>query len=165
MNDSRTEKQRRRDAAYQFELQASRLGFSILRRLPNYQYRLHDRASERELDALVLSCTFDFYEYRLNRGNHRVDLLIVQEHDAVAPIPVVSMSDSREFAPGAHRASARLCIHHRNRLEKQIFVSQLLVGVKEAQETLAAMPGRSRRRYLALRDQYLRPRIGRPVGS
>src|SRR5205814_1407835 len=95
--DTRTERQVREAAAYQFELQAARLGFSVLQKLTNYRYVLRDNTRGCELVAITLACTFDFYEYRLNKGKQRIDLLIVQEHDAVAPIPVVSMEDSREY--------------------------------------------------------------------
>jgi hypothetical protein len=116
--------------------------------------------------AMVLACTFDFYEYRLNRGKQRVDILIVQSHDAVAPIPVVSMSESREYQPGkAPDTEPRATRQRRNQEEMRLFISMLLVGSKDAQAELDTLPARTKQRYLSKRDSYLKPRVGRPWAS
>lgn len=164
--DTRTEQQRREAAAYQFELQAARLGFSVLEKLTNYRYRVLDNTKGCELVAIVLAHTFDFYEYRINKGKHRIDLLIVQSHNAVAPIPVVSMEESREYPPGkAPALLERADRQRRNQEEKKLFVSALLIGSKEAQAELERMPLRTRQRYLHMRDTYLKPKVGRPRAS
>src|SRR5205085_2972478 len=87
-------------AAYQFEIQAQRLFLSIVHKLTNYRYVVRDETKGAELTVMVLASTFDFYEYRMNRGRQRVQLLVVQNHNAVAPLPVICLTDSQEYDPG-----------------------------------------------------------------
>ncbi len=155
----------REKAAYQFEIQAARLDLPVLRRLPNYRYVVRDDIQGGELTAMVLANTFDFYEYRLNRGKQRVDLLIVQHHNAVVPIRVISLDKSEEFAPGTAPALVRSGAKRPNHDEMVLLVSKLLLGTASAQEELAKMPSRTRQRYLQRCNEYLGPRVGRPVAS
>src|SRR6266851_4375433 len=92
----RTERSAREQAAYQFELQANKLYLSVQRRLTNYRYIVKDETEGSELVAIVLAHSFDFYEYRLNRGSKRIDLLIVQHHNAVVPVKVISLESAAE---------------------------------------------------------------------
>ncbi len=159
------DRHKREQAVYQFELQAHRLGFSVLARLTNYRYVVRDVTKGTELTAVVLGNTFDFYAYRLNRGKQRADLIVVQHHDAVAPVKVISMGESREFEPGTPPALTRSTRQRRNQEEMKVFVSSLLVGSKQAAAELQTMPPRTRQRYLAMRDALLKPRVGRPFAS
>jgi hypothetical protein len=164
--DSRTGRQRREQAAYHFELQAERLYLSVLQRLTNYRYRVRDTLRGVELTAMVLSHTFDFYEYRLNKGKQRVDLLIVQQHNAVVPLPVLCLADSRFYDPGQPPATtARPGARRRNAEERRLLLSKLLLGLESATDELARLSPRSRRRYATLCREYLKPRVGRPWAS
>ncbi len=162
---SLTERQRREAAAYQFEIQADRLCLSVKQRLTNFRYVVHDHLKDTDLTCIVLAETFDYYEYRLNRGKKRVDLLIVQKHNAVVPVRVLCLDDDREYdvgkAPEVNRENAQ----RRNRHEVMLVISQLLLGTQSAQDALDAMPARMRQRYLQKRDEYLKPRVGRPWAS
>ncbi len=160
-----TERQRREAAAYQFEIQADRLCLSVKQRLTNYRYVVHDFIKEIDLTCIVLAETFDYYEYRLNRGKKRVDLLIVQKHNAVVPVRVLCLGDDREYDAGKAPDMSRENVQRRNRHEASLMVSQLLLGTQSAQDALDAMPTRMRQRYLQKRDEYLKPRIGRPWAS
>ncbi len=161
----RTERQQREQAAYQFELQASKLYLAVRKRLANYRYVVKDELKGVELTAIVLACSFDFYEYRLNRGKQRVDLLVVQRHNAVVPLRVISLDASSEYEPGSSPALVRTGAKRPNHEETMLLVSKLVLGIEEAKEELAAMPIRTRQRYLQRRDEYLRPRVGRPWAS
>lgn len=156
----------REQAAYQFELESIRLGFTVLQKLTNYRYRVIDNHTSREYLAMVLPCSFDFYEFRLNKGNRRIDLLIVQRHNAVVPVRVLSLEQVTSYAPldvpiNIERASKK----RRNHEETMLLVSKLLLNFESAQEELATMPARTRQRYLARREEYLRAKIGRPWAS
>ncbi len=155
----------RRRTAYQFELQAGRLQFSIRNRLRNYRYKLYDERHLRELVGIVVPESFDFYRLRLNRGEQKVDIVICQRHNCILPIRCVSMEESHEY--GIHSLPRKLRTQRarRNTDDMNLLVSQLLLGVKKAYAELENMPERTRQRYLARRDLYLKPRIGRPWAS
>jgi hypothetical protein len=161
------EKPKRLEAAYQFRLQAEKLGFSILARPNAYTFRLQDRESGRELTAAVMAATFDFYEYRLNRAKRRADVLIVQEHNAVAPLPVLAIKDARLYDPGvaSQEWSERAKRVRRNRAEAQMFLSRLLLSERAALAELAAMKPRTRQWYEAKIRTYLTAKRGRPWSS
>jgi len=160
-----TDRQKREAAAYQFELQASKLFLSVRRRLTNYRYLIQDETTGEELTAMVLCSTWDFYEYRLNRGRQRLDLLIVQHHNAVVPLPVISLDTSREYTPGAVPDIGRANAKRPNHEEAMLLVSKLLLGVDGVERELECMPVRTRQRYLQRCKQYLQPRVGRPWAS
>lgn len=155
----------REQVAYEFELQSARLQFSIVATLRNYRYKLFDERHMREVVAIVLPESFDYYRLRLNHGQHRVDLVIVQRHNAMLPIRCVSMEESHEYAAHSLPRWTRPNAKRRNSEEVNLFVSQLLLGVKKAYAELERMPLRTRQRYLRQRNQYLRPRVGRPWAS
>lgn len=161
------EKSKRLKAAYQFRLQAEKLGFSILSRLGTYTFRLKDREAGREITAAVLAATFDFYVYRLNLAKRSADLLIVQEHNAVAPLPVLAMRDARLYDPGvlAEGWNERTDRKRRNRAEAQMFLSRLLLSERAALAELAAMKSRTRQWYEARVRGYLTAKRGRPWSS
>ena len=161
------EKAKRLEAAYQFRLQAEKLGFTILTRPNVYTFRLQDKESGRELTAVVMASTFDFYEYRLNRAKRRADLLIVQEHNAVAPLPVLAIKDARLYDPGvaSQRYGEREQRIRRNRAEAQMFLSRLLLSERAALDELAAMKSRTRQWYEARMRTYLIAKRGRPWSS
>jgi hypothetical protein len=155
----------RQRAAYQFELEAIRLGFTVLKRLTNYRYIVRDQDTSRELTAMVLPCSFDFYEFRLNRNKQRIDLLIVSRHNAVVPVRVVALEQVTSYAPLDTPALERPDRKRRNHEETMLLVSKLLLNFESARDELAAMPARTRQRYLERCEHYLKPRMGRPWAS
>ena len=163
--ERQTERQKREAAAYQFELQANKLYLSICRRLPNYRYIIQDETKPGELTALVLASTWDYYEYRLNRGKHRIDLLIVQHHNAVVPLPVISLDTGKEYTPGAVPELRRANAKKPNHEETMLLVSKLILGIDGVEQELAGLHPRTRQRYLQRCKAYLAPRPGRPWAS
>ncbi len=161
----RTEQEVRRQAAYQFELQASKLYLSVQRRLTNYRYVVKDEIKGSELTAVVLARSFDFYEYRLNRGKQRVDLVIAQWHNAVLPVRVISLDRAAEYEPGSVPNITREQAKRPNHDETMLLVSKLMLGLDSAKEELSRMHPRTRQRYIARCREYLKPRIGRPQAS
>lgn len=165
MAQRRTERQQREEAAYQFELQADKLYLAISKRLSNYRYVIQDEAKGRELTAMVLCSSWDFYEYRLNRGKQRIDLLVVQRHNAVVPLPVLSLETSREYTPGTVPDIGRAHAKKPNHEETMLLVSKLLLGLDGVEAELAQLSLRSQQRYKQRCKAYLRPRQGRPWAS
>jgi hypothetical protein len=162
----RTIKDIRQQASYQFELESIRLGFTVVRKLTNYRYVVRDEQTGNDYNAVILPASFDFYEFRLNLGRRRIDMLIVQRHNAVVPIRVVSLEHVTSFAPLAEPpAIERNQRHRRNHEESMLLVSKLLLNFESAHEALEHMPERTRQRYLERRREYLKPRIGRPWAS
>ncbi len=161
----RGERHQREAAARQFEWQAERLFLSVVKRLTNYRYVVKDELRGCELTAMVLVNSFDFYEYRLNQGRQHVNLLIVHHHNAVVPVRVLDLTMSTEFDPGHAPAITRENAKRPNHDETVLLVSKLLLGIESAQDELAAMPVRTRQRYMQRCKEYLRPRVGRPWAS
>lgn len=155
----------RQRAAYQFELEAIRLGFTVLEKLTNYRYVVRDQDTDREYTAMVLPCSFDFYEFRLNRGTRRIDLLIVARHNAVVPVRVVALEQVTSYAPLDAPVIDRPDRKRRNHEETMLLVSKLLLNFESARDELAAMPDRTRQRYIERCASYLKPRMGRPWAS
>src|SRR5258708_21418910 len=134
----------RNQCAYQFEIQTHRLKFRIKQRLRNNRYILIDEKRNQEVTAIVLVTSFDYYTYRLNRGTHRIDMIICAHHNAVVPVKVVCINDSREYQAGTQPAIERPGRKRRNPDEVKLLVSELLIGAKSAQAELEAMDIRTR---------------------
>ena len=165
MAQRRTERQQREAAAYQFELQADKLYLAISKRLSNYRYVIQDEAKGQELTAMVLCSSWDFYEYRLNRGKQRIDLLVVQRHNAVVPLPVLSLETNREYTLGSVPDIGRFNARKPNHEETMLLVSKLLLGVDGVEAELATLSLRSQQRYKQRCKAYLSSRQGRPWAS
>lgn len=155
----------REQAAYQFELLTVRLGYAVVRTMSNYRYVVRDTQTEQEYTAMVLPCSFDFYECRLNRGKQRVNLLIVQKHNAVVPIRVVCLGDVTSYAPLDVPAIERTDRQRRNHEETMLFTSKLLLNFESAKQELQHMPVRTQQRYLQRCETYLKAKVGRPMAS
>jgi hypothetical protein len=163
-----TVKQRRdirQQAAYQFELESVRLGFTVVKRLTNFRYIVQDSDTKQDYIAMVLPTSFDFYEHRLNKGQRRIDLLIVQRHNAVVPLRVLSLEQVTSYAPLAVPTIERHTRKRRNHEETMLLVSKLLLNFESAQAELAAMPARTRQRYQQRCTTYLKAKVGRPWAS
>ena len=162
-------KQQRQRAAQQFELESLRLGYVVERPLTNFRYLVREvkgkgKGGQPQI-AMVLPTSFDFYVYRLNSVKRRVNVLIVQRHNAVVPVKVVSLSQVTSYEPLYVPQVEREKRQRRNHEEAMLFVSKLLLNFESAWEELQHMSDRSRQRYLRLRDEYLKPRVGRPWAS
>src|SRR5947207_7833769 len=159
-----SERQKRGLVAYQFELQMPKYPFRILDRLTNYRYKMYDEKREVEELATTLAHSFDFYEYRMNlqRG---IELIVCQKHNSALPIWCLELETAILYEPGAGPEIQRPDRKRRNQDEKQLFISQLILGVDTAHDELQEMEPRTRQRYLELRQQYLQRRPGRPWAS
>lgn len=162
---SREDRLQHESAARMFEIQASKLFLSISQRLANYRYIVLDETRGAELTCMVLAHSFDFYERRVYRGKHKIDLLIVQHHNAVVPIRVLALDTSAEYDPGVAPKLERPGAKRPNRDEVELLVSKLLLGIESGHEQLQRMPRRTQQRYLQRRDKYLLPRVGHPWAS
>jgi hypothetical protein len=159
------EKQKRMAVVRQFELQASKLGFSIVSR-HGFTFRVQDQGKSRELVACALACTFDFYEFRLAHGQAALpDLLIVQEHDALSPVRVLCLRTGRLYDPAVAALAPRPERKRRNGAEAKVLVSGLLIGDRGALAALQEMPARTRQYYQARCQELLKGRQGRPWAS
>jgi hypothetical protein len=164
MGDRRPE---REQAAYQFHIQAGRLGYRIIKRISPYKFRIVDIDDfwKQELVAIVLPTSFDFYTYRLFK-RQKFDILVVQRHNAIVPVNVIDMDTSIKYFPGDHvDKTMRENIKRRNADEKAFLLSQIIAGTKEGKATVESMPGRMRRRYLREARSYLKGPVGRPFAS
>ncbi len=160
-----TDKQTREAAAYQFELQASKLAYRIVERSSNIRYVLQDEGlTGSTITAIVLPTSFDFYEYRLHRVSVQTSLLIVQTHNAVVPIDCLELKTGTMYNAGQGPVIQRDG-KRRNQDEKKLLLSHLLLETAHGQEELQAMDTRTRQRYLKAKRQYLTPRQGRPIAS
>src|SRR5260221_852513 len=140
--------------AYQFELESIRLGFTVEKPLTNYRYIVRDNKSGDQYTAMILPTTFDFYTFRLNRGQCRIDLLIVERHNAAVPIRVISLSQVTSYAPLDVPAIEREERKRRNHEESMLLVSKLLLNFESAWAELENMPPRTRQYYLSLREHF-----------
>lgn len=156
-----TERQKRAMVARQFELQMPKYPLKILDRLSNYRYKMLDEARKVEELATTLARSFDFYEYRMNlRGG--IDLIVCQKHNAALPVWCLELETAMLYQPGTGPEIDRPDRKRRTQDEQKLFISQLVLGVDVAHEELREMDPRTRQRYLALRQKYLKTRPGRP---
>jgi hypothetical protein len=148
----------------QFELQYPKYPLEILERLTNFRYRIFEQEREMEMLATVLASSFDFYEHRLNLVKHGFRMIICQKHDAVVPLFVLELDTCMLAEPGGKPTLMRPVEERKRRTqdEQRVLISQILLSTEAGREELKEMPEPTRRRYLALRDEYLQPKVGRP---
>jgi hypothetical protein len=159
-------KSAREETAYQFEQEIVRLAFTVQEKLRNYRYIVTDNRTHKQYTAMVLPTSFDYYEFHLNRGKRRVDLLIVRRHNAVVPIAVLSLSQVQLFEPLAVPDLGREESKRRNHEEANLLLSELLLNFESAwEEVNEQMSDRQRQRYQRRVKEYSRGRIGRPWAS
>lgn len=150
--------------AAQLMIQLDGLDLELIRALPHYKYVVRDRREGDQARELITRClpdTWSLYEQRMFRAASSVDMLIVQSHNAVAPIPVLSLEDGRYYRAATIPAITREQLTRRNEKEMRLVVSMLALGLEAGEATLAAMSERSRKRYRALLQDCLKPRPGR----
>lgn len=151
----------------QFELQYPKYPLQILERLTNFRYRIFEQEREMEMLATVLASSFDFYEHRLNLVKHGFNMIICQKHDAVVPLFTLELDTCMLAEPGGKPTLMRPAEERTRRTqdEQRVLISQIILSTEAGREELAAMSERTRQRYLALRDEYLQPKVGRPWAS
>lgn len=155
----------RETVARQFEQEMIRLGFTIERVLPNYRFVLQDRVEKKTHRAIVLPCSFDYYEYRLNVGKRRVDMLIVARHNAVVPVEVICLETVTKYAALDSPNLVRTDGKRRSTEEANLLLSKYILNFESAHEEIAKMTTRTRIRYDQRREMYLKARRGRPWAS
>jgi hypothetical protein len=161
-----TARARRQAVMQQFELQLPKFPLEIIARQTNFRYLLRDLERALELRATVLERSWDFYEFRLNTLKQQFDLLIVQRHDCAVPVAALELDGATLFRAGTPPAlPERPGRRKRNATEVKVLISQLIIGVDAALAELETMPERTRRRYLAERAKFLKPKRGRPWAS
>ena len=158
-------RQQRAGVMRQFELQMPKYPLSIRERLTNYRYRLYDESRNVEMLATILVASFDFYEHRLNLKKHGIDLVVCQRHNAALPVWCLELDSAHLYKPGTAPDIIRENRKRRTQDEQRVLISQVILGVDSAMTELNGMPERTRRRYLSLREQYLKPKVGRPWAS
>lgn len=164
-----SERQRRAAVMRQFEMQYPKYPIAIRECLTNYRYRLYDQARDVELLATILVASFDYYAHRLLLTKHGYDLVICQKHNSALPVWCLELDTAHLYKPGTapdtRPPAAANEYRRRTADEQKILISQIILGVDSAMHELNTMPYRTKRRYLALREQYLRPKLGRPYAS
>lgn len=161
------EHKRRVAVMRQFELQYPKYPLQIVERLTNFKYRIFEQEREVEMLATVLASSFDFYEHRLNLVKHHFKMIICQKHDAVVPLFVLELDTCMLAEPGGKPTLMRPVEERKRRTadEQRVLISQIILSTEAGRDELKKMSDRTRQRYLALRDEYLRPKVGRPWAS
>src|SRR5438445_5768507 len=105
--------------AYQFFQEAIRLHMVVEENLGNHRYKIRDQHTNTVSIAMVLPCSFDYYECRLNVVKKRkiqIDLLVVDRHNDVVTIPVCSLKQVRIYVP---LAVIQISREYRKRLKNE----------------------------------------------
>lgn len=150
--------------ALQLRLQADGLDLELVKPLPFYKFVIRDQRDgdqAREIVARCLPDTWSLYEQRLFAVASNVDLLIVQSHNAVAPLPVLSLENGHYYTAGTIPAIKREKVTRRNAGEQRLVLSMLALGLEAGEMELKGMSERSRKRYRTMLQDYLKPRPGR----
>jgi hypothetical protein len=155
--------------AAQMRLQLDGLDLELIRALPRYKYIVRDQRRDQNQAAqaggeLTIKClpdTWALYEHRLFKAASQIDMLIVQTHDAVAPIPVLSLEDGHYYTAGAIPRIERKDLTRRNEREQKLIVSMLALGLEAGDKAVAAMSAKSQKRYKTMLNECLKPRPGR----
>lgn len=150
------------EVATQFHLQAASLDLEILKAKAHYKYEVKDLRTGTIMTARCLPSSWSLYEQHLfHTVQKQADLLIVQEHNAVVPVPVLALDTGHYYHPATISPIARQNANRRNTQEKFLLISMLALGLDAGIEALRAMSRRSQQRYRALLASYLRAPRGR----
>jgi hypothetical protein len=141
-----------------FLQQAGPCGFSIERMQTAYTYLVQSHTTGQQLRAYLLASTFDYYEYRIYKrqlGSSDLELLVVQEHNAIVGMPVLCLRNGTLYPARECPDEPRADAGKRNQAEVKRLVSRLLVGDPAAHTELATLPLSTQKRYLRKRNDYL----------
>lgn len=145
-------------------LQLDGMDLEIVRALPFYKFAVRDLRTgddSREMVARCLPDTWSLYEQRFYHAAKSVDLLIVRDHNAASPVPVLSLTDGHYYQPGSIPAITRPDLTRRNQREQRLIVSMLALGLEDGDKALAAMSEKSQRRYKTMLSESLKKPRGR----
>ena len=122
----------------------------------------------KQIPAIVLVRSSDYWEHRLHLTPNLCGLLIVHRHDSLVPLPVLSLEDGHEYAaedlPKKYEKLSAARDEH-SRHAAKVMLGALLCGVKEAHDLLLSMPESTRRKYELKMHTYQRRQRGRPLAS
>jgi len=148
----------------QLALQLDGMDLELVRTLPHYKFILKDKREgdqAREITARCLPDTWSLYEQRFFQVARTVDLLIVQSHNAVAPVAVLCLEDGVYYRAATCPALERSSFTRRNEQEKHLLISMLALGLEAGEKALEALSPRSRKRYREELQDLLKKRPGR----
>ena len=90
--------------------------------------------------------------------------MVCQKHNASLPVFTLELDSGMLYEPGTP-PDVRAVRKRRTTDEQKVLISQIILGTELGVRELRAMPERTRQRYLALRAEYLQPKLGRPWAS
>jgi hypothetical protein len=136
----------RTETLFRLHAKEQGLGISDLERLGDFAYRV--TLDGETLNALVLSRSWDYWEYRLSFAAPTVSLVICSQHDSCLPVRVLEVGSSgycyaardlpRDAAPPGAKRTCKTA---------RVFVGALLSGDQQAFNALAQMHSSSQKRY------------------
>ena len=159
----------RTDTLFRLHAKEQGLGIRRLVRLGEFAYEVtlqdEDTHQDKTHYALVLSRSWDYWEYRLSFSAPAVSLVICSRHDSCLPIRVLEVGSSGYcYAPRDLPRDADPAGTRRTRKTALIFVGALLSGDQQAFDALDRMHLSSRKRYRRRLEQLLTDnRVGRPL--
>jgi hypothetical protein len=130
---------------------------------------------QRELWAIIVARSSDWYRYNLNTYKSGIEAVIAGTHDSCLSVPVLAMDTlewtdpyktrfEQSVAPpkqaGRDDSFARF---RKSRYGHQVLLGALIVGRKEAIERLMTFPPRTRRDIEAKVKRLRHRRAGRPL--
>jgi len=137
--------------------------------------RLYTERYKREVWAILLARTSEWYAFNLNTYSHGIEVVIAGTHDSCVSVPVLAM-DSLEWSdpyqiryestfkaskdPGSWERFNRL---RKSRYGHNILIGSLIVGRVDARDGLMTLPERTRFRIEAEVKHLRHRRPGRPL--
>jgi hypothetical protein len=140
--------------------------------------RIYSEKHKRELWAIILARSSEWYKYCLNTYNSGMEAAIVGTHDSCVAVPVLAMDSLEWYEPYTTRFEQSLVPSPGLRLPDRpdrferlrrshyghcVLVGALIVGRREAAERLMTFPPRTRRAIEAEVKRLRHRRPGRPL--
>jgi hypothetical protein len=118
----------------------------------------------KTLMALVFSCSWDYWEYRIALSAPAVALVICSEHNTCLPIDVLEIGSTGYHYPPREMKNAPAPGELRTKRTARYFVGALLSGSQRAFNELETMHPSSQVRYRRRLEQMLtKKRVGHPL--
>jgi hypothetical protein len=159
----REKKEQVDQAAYLFEVDPSRFGFTIVKKIPPSRYILREKETEKEHTAVILSTSFEYWQHRYHLAKHPPELVICYTHDTCCNVPVLSLHDGYLYAPCQFPSWFSTYADRVTRRGKQVFLGALLSGMSSAFAELDRLPRATQYRYHNDLKLLRRKKRGRPV--
>lgn len=136
----------RTDTLFRLHARNQGLGISTLERLGEYTYRM--ALDGQEFYVLVLSRSWDYWEYRLAFSAPLVSLIVCSKHDTCLPISVLEIGSSGyRYGPRELPKDAPALGSKRTKRTARMFLGALLSGDQQAFDALERMHLSSQKRY------------------